>query len=368
MKKSAKNTIMMYVGCFTMKERGGNGDGGIGVFKKEPNGSFERVQTVPQFNPSYLAMSEDKKFLYGVQGKGHEIYSYAIDEETGRLSFINSIKSGAGLACEVCNGYLYVVAGTVQIFQLNEDGSIGDQIASFSPKGEVGPITGVQHAAQPHHILHDIQKHFFAVPCRGMDSVHVYFHDIHENKVDEVSVLHTYGGSYPRHIAFHPTKPVAYQLLERYGMVLMCHYGTGVLTPVEMLPTVPPEFVGLFNAAGEIAVHPNGELLAISNRGANNIAMFHILEDGRLQLIGWTKEHVSIPRFFTFDDEGGRLYCANIGQCPPDRPITKEGDAIPGTGDITVYDVNSKTGELTFTGERIPIPAPSCILFKTLTY
>lgn len=96
--------------------------------------------------------------------------------------------------------------------------------------------------------------------------------------------------------------------------------------------------------------------------------MFHILEDGRLQLIGWTKEHVSIPRFFTFDDEGGRLYCANIGQCPPDRPITKEGDAIPGTGDITVYDVNSKTGELTFTGERIPIPAPSCILFKTLTY
>lgn len=362
-----QNTTMMYVGCFTAKERGGNGEGGIGVFKKTGDGAFERVQTVEQFNPSYLAMSEDKRFLYGVQGRGHAVYAYAIDEKTGLLSFLNSVETGAGLSCEVCNGYLYVVAGEVLIFRLAPDGSIGERVAAFTPEGTLGPITGVQHGAQPHHILHDAQGLNFAVPCRGMDEVHVYRHCPQTQTVQQLSVLHTYGGSYPRHIAFHPEKSVAYQLLERYGMVLTCRYEDGVLTPVELLPTVRPEFVELFNAAGEIMVHPNGKLLCVSNRGENSLVMYRILDNGRLKTLGWTRENVSVPRFYTFDEDGSHLYCANIGQCPPGKPITREADAIPGTGDITVFRVNAETGELTFTGERIPISAPSCILFKQIT-
>lgn len=361
-----KKITMMYVGCFTMKERGGTGEGGIGVFRKMENGEFERVQTVEQFNPSYLTMSEDKRFLYGIQGKGHAVYAYAIDEKTGLLSFLNSVETNAGLACEVCGEYLYVVAGEVLIFRLAPDGSIGERVASFTPDGELGPISGVQHGAQPHHILHDVQKRYFAVPCRGMDAVHIYCYHTETKAVEKVSVLHTYGGSYPRHIAFHPNKPIAYQLLERYGMVLVCHYKNGVMTPLEMLPTVSPEFVGLFNAAGEIMVHPNGHLLCVSNRGDNSLVMYRILDDGQLKTIGWTKKCVSVPRFFTFDEDGEKLYCANIGQCLPERPITKEADVIPGTGDITVFRINTETGELTYTGERISTPAPSCILFKEI--
>lgn len=361
-----QNDIMMYVGCFTARDRGGSGTGGIGVFRSRDGGRFERIQTAEQFNPSFLALSEDKRFLYGVQGKGKELYAYAINDEDGTLTFLNSVEAGPGLACEVCGGYLYAVAGTVQIYLLNADGSIGERVAAFTPEGTVGPITGVQKSAQPHHILHDVQRRNFAVPCRGMDVVHIYHHDAEAGCVEPVSALHTYGGFYPRHIAFHPTLPVAYQLLERFGMILVCRYENGTLTPIETLPSVSPDFVGLFNAAGEIFVHPNGRLLGVSNRGENSIGMFRILDDGRLAPVGWTKEQVSIPRFYTFDERGEYLYCANIGQCPADRPITREGDAIPGTGDITVFRVNADTGALTFTGERIEIPAPSCILFRTL--
>lgn len=361
-----RNDKMMYVGCFTAQDRGGNGSGGIGVFRSRDGGPFERVQTVEQFNPSFLALSEDRRFLYGVQGKGRELYAYAVDDTDGTLRFLNSVEAGPGLACEVCGGYLYVVAGTVQIYRLNADGSIGARVAVFTPEGTVGPITGVQKSAQPHHILHDAQRRLFAVPCRGMDVVHLYRHDTETERVESVSALHTYPGFYPRHIAFHPTQELAYQLLERYGLILACRYENGVLTPFQSIPSVSPEFVGQFNAAGEIFVHPNGRLLGVSNRGENSLGMFRILPDGALQPLGWTKGQVSIPRFFTFDERGEYLYCANIGRCPADRPITREGDAIPGTGDITVFRVDTETGALTFTGERIAIPAPSCILFRQL--
>lgn len=357
---------IMYVGCFTAVDRGGAGQGGIAVFERCGGGSWTKIQTVEQFNPSFLAMSEDERFLYGVQGKGNKIYAYAIDEHDGTLKFLNSVDSKAGLACEVCNGFLYVVAGEVQIYRLMEDGSIGELMQSFTPEGEVGPITSVQRNAQPHHILHDAQKKYFAVPCRGIDMVHVYHYDAQKDRVNEVCALDTYGGSYPRHIAFHPAKPVAYQLLERYGMVLVCRYNDGMLTPMEMQPTVSRDFVGLYNAAGEIFVHPNGKLLGVSNRGDNSLAMYRILEDGRLQIIGWTKEHVSVPRFYTFDATGTFLYCANIGESPKDRPMTKEADAIPGTGSISIFRVDPETGSLQYTGECIETAAPSCILFRKI--
>lgn len=361
-----QNDLIMYVGCFTTRDRGGNGTGGIGVFRSRNGKPFERIQTAEQFNPSFLALSEDKRFLYGVQGKGQEIYAYAVNEQEGTLSFLNSVHAGPGLAIEVCNGYLYAVAGTVQIYQLLESGFIGPRVAELTPEGETGPIPSVQKSAQPHHILHDTNRDCFAVPCRGMDVVHLYRYVPETQQIKAVSELHTYGGFYPRHIAFHPVLPVAYQLLERFGLILACRYENGTLIPFETLPSVSPDFVGSFNAAGEIFVHPNGKLLAVSNRGENSIGMFRIHEDGGLSPIGWTKDNVSIPRFFTFDETGARLFCANIGQCPLDRPISREGDAIPGTGDITVFHVDQETGCLTFTGERIAIPAPSCILFKTL--
>jgi len=361
-----QNKTIMYVGCFTASNRGGLDKGGIGVFEKAADGKWVQIQTAEQFNPSFLAFSEDKRFLYGVQGQGTEIYAYSIDENTGKLTFLNSVESGPGLAIDVFNGYIYAVAGTVQIYRINDDGSIGERVANFTPEGEIGPITGVQRGAQPHHILHDCQKQHFAVPCRGIDTVHIYKHDTSTGEIKNTCSLKAYGASYPRHIAFHPDKPIAYQLLERYGMVLTCRYEDGVLTPINMLPTVPPEFTGPFNAAGEILVHPNGKLLGISNRGHNSIVIYHIADDGTLTTVGWTTEGVSVPRFYTFDESGDYLYCANIGQSPKDCPITREADAIAGTGDITVYSVNGETGELLFTGERISIPAPSCILFKSI--
>ena len=357
-------TQYMYVGCFTAIDRGGSGTGGIVVYKREKSKPWKQIQIVENFNPSYLSLSEDKRFLYGIQGKGSRVFSYAISEQSGMLSSLNSVETTAGLACEAYGGYLYIVAGTVQIYKLEDDGSIGEKMQDFMPTGIVGPISKTQKCAQPHHILHDAQNRFFAVPCRGMDVVHVYDYNPKSNAVEDICAMQTYGASYPRHIAFHPELPIAYLLLERYGMVLTCHYEDGVLTPVEMLPTVPSDFVGLYNAAGEIFVHPSKRWLGISNRGHNSIVLFHIREDGSLCDPQWTRGPISVPRFYSFSQDGTELYCANIGETPTDRPLMGEAEAIPGTGSITVFRVDTQTGTLQFTGEKIDIPAPSCILFR----
>ena len=355
----------MYVGCFTEPERAGTGSGGIVVFEKTGDGPWKRIQTVEQRNPSFLAMSEDKNFLYNVQGGGDKLCAYAINERTGKLSFLNSVPSKAGLALEVCNGYLFVAAGDISVYPLKEDGSIENEVARLTPTGEIGPMKGIQHSAQPHHILHDAQKKFFAVPCRGMDVVHIYNFDAPSRTVRAVSKLDTYGGLYPRHIAFHPQMPVAYVLLERYGFVLSCRYENGAIIPFESHVTVDRDFVNLYNGAAEIQIHPNGRILGISNRGHNSIALFSIREDGGLEHRSWIRERICVPRYFAFDASGVYVLSCNMGEIPAGRMLMKEKQAVPGTGTITLYRLDTERVSATFTGESIPIAAPACLLMKT---
>ena len=356
----------MYVGGFTVVDRGGTGSGGIHVFSSENGLDWTHVQQVDIFNPSFLALSEDQRYLYGIQGNGNTVYAYAIDPNDGTLRCINSLPANKGLACEVHEGYLYVAAEGVQIYRLREDGGIGEKVIDFAPTGEVGPITGVQRAAQPHHILHDPSGACFAVPCRGYDCVHIYRFYPDSGKVEDVSTLRTYPGFYPRHIAFHPRRPLAYLVLERFGMVVSCRFENGVLSPFSMIPTVPDSFTGRYNAASEIMVHPDGKHVCVSNRGTQSLAMFSINEEGGLSPIGWTTEAVSMPRFFTFFGDGSLLFCGNIGETIPGKEAMREFEVVAGTGSISIYRVDTRTGSLIYTGKRIPVPAPSCILFRTV--
>ena len=70
--------------------------------------------------------------------------------------------------------------------------------------------------------------------------------------------------------------------------------------------------------------------------------------DGTLTYTGHTPTGGVRPRFFTLGPKGGRLYAAN-----------QDSD------DITVFAIDSATGDLSPTGVRIKVGSPSAISIVT---
>src|SRR5262249_21707114 len=103
-----RTAMFAYVGCYTSKERNGNGEG-IGVYRIDPaSGAWTSIQVVNDLvNPSWLTLDRQQRFLYAAHGDGVEATAFAIDRESGRLTVLNrqptNGRNGVRLAVDVSN-------------------------------------------------------------------------------------------------------------------------------------------------------------------------------------------------------------------------------------------------------------------------
>jgi 6-phosphogluconolactonase len=117
---------------------------------------------------------------------------------------------------------------------------------------------------------------------------------------------------------------------------------------LQTVPTEPPGYRGRQSTA-EIAVHPSGKFLYVSNRGHNSIAGYRIdPATGLLSVIGHATDGVAFPRHFAIDPSGTRLYVANQT-----------------TDTIVEFRIDTSTGELSPTGQVTPSITPVAVLFRT---
>ena len=102
--------------------------------------------------------------------------------------------------------------------------------------------------------------------------------------------------------------------------------------------------------ARAIGVDAGLRFVYAGNRLHDSIGIFSVGPNGDLTFIGevWTRGNY--PRSFNFDTAGQFLYCCN-----------QRGD------NITVFQVDRKTGGLSFTGHYTPVGNPSIIVFLDLT-
>ena len=113
-------------------------------------------------------------------------------------------------------------------------------------------------------------------------------------------------GAAPRHLAFHPTAPYAYQCNEIDSTVTTFGYdaATGRLDEIEVQTTLPAGFAER-NSTAEIQVAPSGRFVYVSNRGHNSIAIFAVdAASGKLTSVGWESTQGKQPRFFALDPAG----------------------------------------------------------------
>lgn len=353
----------MFVGTYTRDEGWVNGTAeGIYRLNIAEDGSLAVDETVAEvINPSFVAISGDKKNLYSVSelGRGNEptgyVHAFTVNEDLS-LTFIakypTNAKSPAHVSLDATGKFVFVAnyqGGVAMVYTRNEDGSL--QFSQQLDHTGSGPNQS-QSSSHTHMVKVSPDNDYLFIPDLGSDKIWSYRINHETGSVSKT--MQEFGtvaaGSGPRHMDFHPTKNIAYVMNELNSTVSVFDYDpeTGDLTEVQTITTIPSSFSGS-NSTADIHVHPHGKFLYGSNRGHNSIVSYSIDEEsGQLSSLAHTSVEGEFPRNFAISPTGETVYVANQN-----------------TNNITVFDLDVATGALSFTGESISVGTPVCIAFFT---
>lgn len=317
-----------------------------------------RSKSVEVRNPSYLAVSKDRKHVFAVSevGRGNgSVNAFSFDPASGQLKFINSAPSAGDSPCYVSvNGDKNLVfvgnysSGTLSAIRLNKDGSLG-QAQTIQHEGS-GPDKGRQEKPHVHAVVLSPDSRYLFVPDLGTDKVNIYGVDATKAQpLTAAGEAVVKGGSGPRHLTFHPNGKFAYLIQELDASVTAFDYKDGKLSNKQSVSLLAEGFDGKVGAA-DIHVSPDGKFLYGSNRGdANEITIFAIGKDGKLTYAGRQSTLGKTPRNFAIDPSGNFLLAANQD-----------------TNDVVIFKRDKKTGLLSDTGKRIELDRPVCLKFVAM--
>lgn len=347
--ESRRNSPMYaYVGSRTTRERNARGEG-ITVYKVDQEaGTLTLVQVVKDLvNPSFLALNKAGDRLYTVHGDLTEVSAFSVDKATGKLTFINRQscegKNPVHLALDPTQRFLVVsnhIGGSLAVINIAEDGSLGSINQLLKLEGPLGPHRVEQPFAKPHFNPFDPSGKFVLVPDKGLDRVFSFKFDNGKLYPAEQPFVVSREGAGPRHLAFHPKAGFAYVVNELDSSVTSYRFNTqtGALTPIQVLPSLPATFTGN-SRASEIEIDRSGRFLYASNRGYDSVAVFAIDQGtGMLSPVEFMPTDGKTPRFFTLTPNERFLFALNEDS---DTIISMETDAKTGALTKTGFTVST---------------------------
>lgn len=300
-------------------------------------------------NPSYLAISDDKKNLYAVQetadfdSLGGGVTAFSLNKDVLRLQ--NSMGTQGAHPCHVSlsgDGYLAVAnytGGNVSIFSLNDDGSLADNPQIIDHKSLDSVKTSHAHMAK-------FNAGGLMVTDLGLDAVKRYNKKGDGFVPAEQNSLPFKDGAGPRHFTFGNNGQLLYVINELNSTISVFEKaGNGNYKEVQVISTLDADFDGESFCA-DIHLSPDGKFLYGSNRGENTIVIFEVDKDsGQLELVGRESVHGDWPRNFSMDPTGEFLLVANKK-----------------TSNIAIFKRDAENGTLTFLNE-VKHPNPVCLVF-----
>lgn len=354
---------LLYIGTYTDEKRA---EGIYLVRFDTRTGALRQVGAVNAgANPSFLAIHPNGRFLYAVNEveerggkKTGGVSAFAIDGAAGGLTKLGEQASEGSAPCYVSvdrRGKSVLVAnysgGSVAMLPIQGDGALGAATMIDRHQGKIpGPNAERQEAPHAHCIVTDPSNRFALSADLGLDRVFVYRlgDDAATWAVTDSAEARLRPGSGPRHIAFHPTMPLVYVANELDSTVTTVRFdrGNGGLSPIDTRSTLPVGWHGTSYAA-DIHVAPLGNVIYVSNRGHNSIAVFSVAGNGALALEQTIPTEGDWPRNFSLDPTGRWLLVGNQN-----------------SGSVVVLARDPKSGRLSATGQRIELPSPVCIRFR----
>ena len=301
-------------------------------------------------NPSYLALSQDKKNLYAVQetadfdSLGGGLTAFTLKD--GVLEFQNSRGTQGEHPCHVSlsgDGHLAVAnytGGNVALFKLNADGSLEDNPQIIDHKELDTTKTAHAHMAQ-------FTTDGLMVTDLGLDAVKRYEAKNGEFVPSSQPSLSFAEGAGPRHFTFGKKGQLLYVINELNSTISVFEKNSeGNYQEIQVVETLDPAYKGK-NACADLHLSPDGKFLYGSNRGENTIVIFSVdTTSGKLELVGRESAHGDWPRNFSLDPTGEFLLVANQK-----------------SSNISVFKRDADKGTLTFLNET-EHPNPVCLVFQ----
>jgi len=343
----------LFIGTYTRRAS-------LGIYSVELDpgtGALGRVELAAEApNPTFLALSPDRRLLYAVCACDGWVSSFRVDPAGPRLAPVQQVPAGAGpTPCHVAvdaTGRIAVAAnyhlGQAAAIPLGADGALGTpRVVSHSGRG---PHPTRQASAHVHSANFSPDGRFAIVCDLGLDRIYTY-------AVDREAVALAPGspafvaaapGAGPRHFAFDPDGRSGYAINELGNSVTAYDYETptGRLLPRGSVSVLPPGFAGESTAA-EVRLHPGGRFLYASARGPDTLAVFEIDRPaGRLSPVEAVPCGGRGPRSFSLSPDGAWLVCAH-----------QDSDTL------CAFSVDGATGRLRRVPGTVPVSMPVCVLF-----
>jgi 6-phosphogluconolactonase len=307
--------------------------------------------------PAYFTIHSDGRHLYTCNSDpGSSVSAYVIDPTTAKLTLLNEKPSGGGEPCYAgldATGRCLMIAnygsGNIAVFALQPDGSIGERTAFVQ---HTGSSINRDRQTQPHaHTIRvDPNNRFVLVTDLGVDKLFVYRFDAKTGALqpNDPPFATVAPGSGPRHLAFSANGRYLYLINELSSTIVRFGWDSnrGVLTPFEVVSTLPKDFHGTSTCA-EVLMHPGGKFVYATNRGDDSMAVFSAdAKTGQLTLVQHVPTQGKTPRNCEFDPAGKWLLVSNQD-----------------SNNAVVFRIDPKTGRLTQTGSPITVPSPFCERF-----
>ncbi len=316
---------------------------------------------------SFIALSADQKLLLSVTEKtsinsqgmnqrlGH-IASFQIGPDQS-LSLINTQPAGGLGPCHVTLDETKRVAflsnyhdGSLSSYKILPDGRLEGPVTNLQGNG-FGPHPKRQLLAHVHSARVLPGNRHVAFCELGTDQVVVYAFNQDTAELTAHSSVKLPPGSGPRHMALHPTLPLAFVVneLNQSLSALSIDPIAGTLTALQTISSRPegsPEIDALKLTSAEIRVHPNGRYVYTSTRdltlkNGDYLSVFALGENNHLSLVEKYPVPASIPRGFHLSPNGRWLILA--GQK---------------SNNLFVLALDPDTGKLRPHAGPIPCPAP----------
>jgi 6-phosphogluconolactonase len=229
-------------------------------------------------NPTSFAIDFARRVLFTVneldqfEGKpGGAVSAFAIDSASGKLTPVNQRPSAGARPCQLAlakDAKNLLVAncgsGTIAVLPVAADGRIGDATATVNTPAQCLAL--------------DPASRFAYVCDQDGDRVLASRFDAQAGTLAPLQpAARVKAGAGPRRMAFRPDGRFAYVVNERNSTiaVFQADATSGALTELQTVSTLPEYYDGP-NRANEIAVHPSGKYLYVSNTGHHSVVLFTI--------------------------------------------------------------------------------------------
>jgi 6-phosphogluconolactonase len=251
--------------------------------------------------------------------------AYLVDErEEGAINVLRResdgwrrlarVPSGGAAPCYVAlapDGRRLAVAnyasGSAALYALDGDGLPVAPPALFRNEG-TGPNGERQEGPHAHCVRFSGDGAALYLVDLGADQVLRL--PLAEDDIGEARVAWTApAGAGPRHLLFHPGRPLALVLSELAATLTLFSKGPLGLETRQTLPTAPEGFAGE-NLGGHLALSADGSRVYVSNRGHDSLAVF-TLENGSLELLQHIASGGRHPRHFALLEDERRLVVAH---------------------------------------------------------